>query len=175
MASSNFTSIPIIDLGKAKDPETRPELLRELRDVLTNVGFLYVSNHGVASAAIQDLIDALPRLFNLSAEEKTEVALVNSPHFLGYSGTGAEKTAGKVDQREQFEYATELPDEWKEGKPLYERLKGPNQVNHRIDASCGMKTSDQWYSGRQNIQIYDQLWKHTSQNLRSSARTSCFS
>ncbi|KAH7380225.1 2OG-Fe(II) oxygenase [Phaeosphaeria sp. MPI-PUGE-AT-0046c] len=129
MSPSGFTTIPIIDLARAKNPEKRPELLRELRYVLTNVGFLYISSHGVPDAAIQDLMDALPRLFSLSTEEKAEVALNNSPQFLGYSGAGAEKTAGKLDQREQFEFATELRVDWNEGKPLYERLKGPNQGN----------------------------------------------
>jgi hypothetical protein len=37
-------------------------------------------------------------------------------------------TAGVEDKREQFEFATELPDSWREGHPLCERLKGPNQV-----------------------------------------------
>jgi isopenicillin N synthase-like dioxygenase len=56
------------------------------------------------------------------------VALHNSPHFLGYSQIGSETTAGVQDQREQFEFATELPNTWSEGKPRYELLKGPNQV-----------------------------------------------
>jgi isopenicillin N synthase-like dioxygenase len=129
MASSNFTSIPIIDLAKAGNKETREELLFDLRHALTSVGFLYVSNHGISGTVISDLVDALPRLFGLSEQEKYEVALNKSPHFLGYSGTGAEMTAGKTDAREQFEFGTaNLVDDWREGKPLAERLKGPNQV-----------------------------------------------
>lgn len=128
MSTSNFTSIPIIDLSKAETPATKTELLNDLRHALTSVGFLYVSNHGVSEPVIKGLVDALPQLFKLSGEEKERVALGNSPHFLGYSGTGAETTAGKVDRREQFEFATELVDDWAEGKPLAERLKGPNQV-----------------------------------------------
>lgn len=128
MASSDFTSIPVIDLAKAQDPASRAELLSELRYALTNVGFLYVSSHGISSTAIRNLVNALPQLFSLSEEEKAEVALENSPHFLGYSSAGSEKTAGKVDQREQFEFATELPNDWDKEKPLSERLRGPNQV-----------------------------------------------
>lgn len=127
--SSNFTSIPIIDLSKAHSPDTKNELLRDLRHAVTSIGFLYVSNHGVSESPISNLVDALPQLFRLSDAQKKTVALSNSPHFLGYSGTGSETTAGKVDKREQFEFATELEDEWVEGKPRSERLKGPNQVS----------------------------------------------
>ncbi|KAL2010665.1 hypothetical protein VTN00DRAFT_6472 [Thermoascus crustaceus] len=129
----SFTSIPIIDLSLASSPQTRPHLLRKLHHALTSVGFLYVSNHGVPSTVISDLVQALPILFALPPEAKEEIALHNSPHFLGYSAVGAETTAGKEDRREQVEFATELEDRWSEGKErgeerlLYERLKGPNQ------------------------------------------------
>ncbi|KAF3009985.1 hypothetical protein E8E13_011336 [Curvularia kusanoi] len=124
----DFTSIPIIDLVEANNPVTKPQVLENLRHVLLNVGFLYISNHGVPEQSIQDLVKALPTLFNLTKKEKEEVALHNSPQFLGYSGTGTETTAGKADSREQFEFATELKDDWIEGQLLAERLKGPNQA-----------------------------------------------
>ncbi|KAH7386142.1 putative hyoscyamine 6-dioxygenase [Pyrenochaeta sp. MPI-SDFR-AT-0127] len=127
MTSSDFVSIPIIDLSKAHSPDTKNKLLEDLRHALTSVGFLYVVNHDVSESVIRDIVDSLPRLFNLSTEEKNIVALDKSPHFLGYSGTGMETTAGRADRREQFEFATELEDDWAQGKPRAERLKGPNQ------------------------------------------------
>ncbi|KAF2635943.1 2OG-Fe(II) oxygenase [Massarina eburnea CBS 473.64] len=127
MATSDFTSIPTIDLSEASDPSTKPKLLADLRHALVSVGFLYISNHGISQTTISDLVDALPQLFSLSDEAKEQVSLERSPHFLGYSGTGAETTAGKTDKREQFEFATELSNEWTEGQPLADRLKGPNQ------------------------------------------------
>lgn len=126
--TSNFQSIPVIDLSLANSTDKRPEFLEKLRHALTRVGFLYISNHGVPQDAIIDLKKLLPRLFALSQESKDKLALHQSPHFLGYSHVGSETTAGVEDRREQFEFATELPDAWTEGKPLYERLKGPNQV-----------------------------------------------
>jgi isopenicillin N synthase-like dioxygenase len=128
--TSNFKSIPIIDLSLEKSPVTRPKLLQELHHALTCIGFLYIKNHDVPQDVISDLKYALPTLFALDAAEKEEVALHNSPHFLGYSPVGSETTAGVADKREQFEFATELPDLWRLGLPLYERLKGPNQVQH---------------------------------------------
>ncbi|KAJ5794981.1 Oxoglutarate/iron-dependent dioxygenase [Penicillium paradoxum] len=124
---SNFKSIPVLDLSLAKSPATRPQLLQELHYALTSIGFLYIKNHDVPQEAITDLKGALPTLFTLSPAQKAEVALHNSPHFLGYSQVGSEMTAGAEDKREQFEFATELSDSWREGLPLYERLKGPNQ------------------------------------------------
>ncbi|KAI1269155.1 2OG-Fe(II) oxygenase superfamily protein [Xylariaceae sp. FL1019] len=125
--ATSFTRIPTIDLSLASSPTTLPTLLADLRHALIDIGFLYISNHGVPSSVITDLVTALPDLFNLTPEEKRAVALENSPHFLGYSGVGSESTGGKVDQREQYEFATELSATWHEGLPLAERLRGPNQ------------------------------------------------
>ena len=124
----SFTSIPVIDLSLAHDVGGKPRLLAELRHALTDVGFLYVVNHGVPPTIVADMVSALPTLFALPREAKEGAALVNSPHFLGYSGDGAETTAGSKDRREQFEFATELDETWAEGVELRERLRGPNQV-----------------------------------------------
>lgn len=116
---SEFTQIPILDLSLAPTPES----LTSLRHILTDVGFLYISNHGVSSS---DLVTLLPALFDLPDHAKHDIALGKSPHFLGYSAAGTETTAGNVDQREQVEFATELA-EVVDGS-LWDRLRGPNQV-----------------------------------------------
>ncbi|KAJ9617204.1 hypothetical protein H2200_000925 [Cladophialophora chaetospira] len=134
------TSIPTIDLSLASSPHTRPTLLTSLRHALLNIGFLYISNHGISTSIIQDLLDTLPPLFSLSDEVKKSAALVHSPHFLGYSSFGHETTAGQRDQREQFEFANEgyliggrksgAGEKEKGGPgdvPLELRLLGPNQ------------------------------------------------
>jgi len=122
-------SIPTIDLGKSQDPATRPQVLQDLRHALLEVGFLYISNHGIKESVVNDLVHILPSLFGLPEETKEQVALVNSPHFLGFSRFGSEITAKVQDEREQFEFANELPDAYglTKGAPLYTRLQGPNQ------------------------------------------------
>ncbi|KAI0543198.1 putative hyoscyamine 6-dioxygenase [Xylaria digitata] len=125
--TTSFASIPTIDLSLGTHAETLPGLLDDLRHALVDIGFLYVSNHGVPERTISDLVRVLPELFALDAETKRAAALENSPHFLGYSGVGSENTGGAADFREQFEFATELPATWRQGMPLYERLRGPNQ------------------------------------------------
>jgi hypothetical protein len=127
--SSNFSKIPILDLDLANNPTTKPQFLEDLRHVLLDVGFLYVKNHGVPEHVIDALVEVLPALFAMPEDRKRDMALENSPHFLGYSGLGAEKTAQVADQREQFEFATEMSPQWAEGDPLYKRLLGPNQVH----------------------------------------------
>lgn len=162
MATESFTSIPRINLSLALDPDSEASLLSQLRYALTEVGFLYVENHGVAEKVIGDLVDILPVLFGLTAENKAEVALDNSPHFLGYSDEGSEMTAGKADQREQFELANELTATWKEGLPLYERLRGPNQVCSGSTVMSLEVFSSRVKSGHPDALNYSPSWKRTS-------------
>ena len=57
--------------------------------------------------------------------------MVNSPHFLGYSGLDSELTKGKVDHKEQFLFATRYETkQLREGEevPDYWNLWGPSQV-----------------------------------------------
>ncbi|KAJ4214651.1 hypothetical protein NW759_010205 [Fusarium solani] len=121
MPHRDFTSLPILDLSLSENA-----ILTSLRVALTDVGFLYVSNHGVPQSVIDNLVHVLPKLFALPERAKREIALENSPHFLGYSAAGTETTAGRCDQREQVELATELT-RAPEGSPLYDGLRGPNQ------------------------------------------------
>lgn len=123
----SFSEIPTLDLAWADDAAHRPQLLAQLRHALVDVGFLYVARHGVPQQVVDDMVKVLPALFALSDDEKEAINLHHSPHFLGYSATGAETTAGQADRREQVEFATELSASWKEGQPVYKRLRGPNQ------------------------------------------------
>jgi isopenicillin N synthase-like dioxygenase len=128
-SKNNFQEIPVIDLALADDPTSLPTLLSALRVALTEVGFLYVSNHKVPQQVIHNLVDILPRLFGLPDGAKNAVALGNSKHFLGYSSAGTEITNGQIDMREQIEFATELTTISDADAPFYERLRGPNQVS----------------------------------------------
>ena len=133
-----MASIPILDLSDANDLTKRKELLDQLHHALLHVGFLYAKNHGVPQTTIDDLINILPRLFNLPTSDKLAVSKLNSPHFLGYNEYAEESTLGQQDLRDQFDFATELPivydsdfaDKDGQGRDFskqYWRLRGPNQ------------------------------------------------
>lgn len=150
----SFSSIPVIDLAQASTPAGRSQLLKALHHALTSVGFLYVANHGVPKHVVADMVALLPKLFNLSEAEKQEIALEKSPHFLGYSNVGSETTAGKRDLREQFEFATELENTWSSDQPLYDRLRGPNQVGafSLLDVNRALRTALITSSGHRHFQ-----------------------
>lgn len=121
-------SLPIIDLALAKDPATKPQLLEDLKNALFRIGFLYLINHGVEKQA-RALQQFSPRAFtDLSQSEKASVAMINNPHFIGYTALGSETTAAETDQREQFDFGSlGRESTWTEGEEPYKRLDGPNR------------------------------------------------
>ncbi|KAJ0418328.1 hypothetical protein BJY00DRAFT_302871 [Aspergillus carlsbadensis] len=123
--STSFTSIPIVDFARLCDPETKAAELDVLRAAVFDVGFLYLINTGL-EALVVEAHAALPKLFALPAEEKKRVHMMNSPHFLGYTGLGTETTAKKTDIREQFDFGTQCTP-WTPSDPFWKRLEGPAQ------------------------------------------------
>ncbi|KAE8309454.1 hypothetical protein BDV41DRAFT_580402 [Aspergillus transmontanensis] len=133
---SSTRKIPVLDLKLAEDASTRGLLLGQLHDALFNIGFLYISNHGISEEIISALSETLPALFHLPLERKRELSKTKSPQFLGFSDFAQETTQGKLDLREQYDIATELPEVYqKDAVPndrgrdfsnLYWRLRGPN-------------------------------------------------
>ena len=126
--ATDFTTLPILDFALTNDQADKPEFIGQLRHTLLNVGFLYLKNHTVPQRVIDDLVAYIPRFFDLPQEVKNKIAIVNSPHFLGYSGHGAELTKGGVDHKEQFAFATRHETQWRPGAPEYLKMWGPCQV-----------------------------------------------
>lgn len=128
----NFQSVPILDYSLLSNSESRSIFIEQLRHALINVGFLYLKNPPVTDETFDSLVAYIPRVFALPQEAKDAIAMTNSPHFLGYSKLGVERTKGASDQREQFDFATPLESEWKEGDPEHLRLWGPSQVSMEV-------------------------------------------
>ncbi|KAM0716724.1 hypothetical protein Q7P37_008169 [Cladosporium fusiforme] len=124
--------IPMIDLSWANDVTKKPLLLEQLRAALFDVGFLYVINHGVSPITTSLMADYLPSLFALPTEQKASMSKAHTPHFLGYSGFAEETTLGKQDLREQFDFATELPQTWLEPTGDYVAERGTSSETARI-------------------------------------------
>src|ERR1700722_15718293 len=86
------------------DLREEPGALRErLRTFAHEVGFFYLTGHGVPDSLIDRVLAAARALFALPQADKDAIAMVNSPHFRGYTRLGGELTGGAVDWREQLD------------------------------------------------------------------------
>lgn len=115
------TALPVVDLRD--DPEV---LRRTLGQVAHEVGFFYLTGHGVPDELIDRVLSQSRGLFALPQAAKDAVAMVNSPHFRGYTRLGGELTGGEVDWREQIDIGPERTPLADPAEP-YLRLQGPNQ------------------------------------------------
>ncbi|KAI7832902.1 hypothetical protein BX661DRAFT_178755 [Kickxella alabastrina] len=126
MASPDFDSIPILDLNQATT--NKQQFLSDLRHALIHVGFFYIKNHSIPATFLQALTTQTTGFFDLPLEEKHKSDKIHSPTFLGYSTQGNEITKNKKDNREQFDFANELPAPVPNEpvQRIHEHLTGPN-------------------------------------------------
>jgi isopenicillin N synthase-like dioxygenase len=120
--------LPLLDISRLDGgPEAQAAFLDALRHAAREVGFFYLTGHGVPAELEARVRDVSRRFFALSEEEKLKVQMIHSPHFRGYNRAGLELTRGKPDWREQFDIHAEreaLP--IGPGTPPWARLQGPN-------------------------------------------------
>lgn len=119
---TGVTTLPQVDLRD--DPG---DLRRRLRKAAHDVGFFYLTGHGVESALTREVLEVARRFFALPQAEKDAIAMVRSPHFRGYTRLGGELTRGQVDWREQIDIGPECAPIAGPGTPDYLWLQGPNQ------------------------------------------------
>jgi isopenicillin N synthase-like dioxygenase len=112
----------VVDLRENPD-----DLRRRLRQVAHEVGFFYLTGHGVPDGLAARLLVAARRLFALPQPQKDAFAMVRSPHFRGYTRLGGELTGGAVDWREQIDIGPERTPIGAPDRPEYLWLQGPNQ------------------------------------------------
>jgi isopenicillin N synthase-like dioxygenase len=96
--ATTYATLPVLDLARLEaGPEERAAFLNELRRTAYDLGFFYVTGHGVDPALIRDVLALSRRFFALPDADKQAIAMVNSPHFRGYNRTGQEYTRGERD------------------------------------------------------------------------------
>ena len=122
-------TLPVIDLRAAGGSDhERTELLERLRSAAHDLGFFYVTGHGIPEHVQQDLLSASRTFFSLPETRRQEISNLHSPHFRGYTALATEHTAGGVDLREQIDIGPERAAlDLQPGDPAYLRLVGPNQ------------------------------------------------
>jgi isopenicillin N synthase-like dioxygenase len=123
------TQLPVLDLRRLEQGAAqRSAFLGELRQAAHQLGFFYLSGHGVEPDLIAQVLGLTRRFFALPEPDKLSIAMVNSPHFRGYNRAGLEHTRGKPDWREQIDIGAELkPWPRDPALPAWTRLQGPNQ------------------------------------------------
>lgn len=125
----DITALPTLDLSLLDgSAQQRQGFLEDLRHAARDIGFFYLTGHGIDAGLLRQVQDQARQFFALPDSEKAAVGMINSPHFRGYNRAASEITRGKPDQREQFDLGAErevLP--LQPDSPLWARLQGPNQ------------------------------------------------
>ncbi len=122
-------SIPLLDLRQFDaSPAARADFLAQLRAAAHDIGFFYVTGHGVGTGLLRDVLKSAQQVFALPERDKLAIEMVNSPHFRGYNRVASERTRGQPDWREQIDFGAERPIVPRDGvAPAWTRLRGPNQ------------------------------------------------
>ncbi|KAJ3343477.1 hypothetical protein HDU93_008136 [Gonapodya sp. JEL0774] len=124
--SKSFSTIPILDMAMYHGtPAQKAQFIMQLRDVLLNVGFMYIKNHGIPAELMARQEDFMKRMFALPREQKLKFSVEKSPHFHGWNEMGKEVTYGKTDMREMLVSGFELPPRQPED-PIWRNTVGPN-------------------------------------------------
>jgi len=121
--------IPLLDLSRLDGEDAaQTELLAQLRTASRDVGFFYLTGHGVDPDLLSELVVVARRFFALPETDKLAIEMIKSPHFRGYSRVAWERTRGTPDWREQIDIGAERPALPRSSDlPPWTRLQGPNQ------------------------------------------------
>jgi isopenicillin N synthase-like dioxygenase len=122
-----LSEVPVIDVSplvtRAAD---RAGVAEAIDRACREVGFFYVSHHGVDEGLQRRLEDVSRRFFAQDTAAKMEISMDRGGRaWRGYFPVGAELTSGKPDVKEGIYFGTELPPDHplvRDGTPLH----GPN-------------------------------------------------
>ncbi|MGO3859975.1 MAG: isopenicillin N synthase family dioxygenase [Neisseriaceae bacterium] len=125
----SLATLPLLDFSQYRaGGSERERFLTDLRTAAHEVGFFYLSGHGIAPQLVQQVYDMTQAFFNLPLAERLAVRMVHSPHFRGYTNLQGELTRGKPDSREQFDIMSEdVALRALSPQTPWLQLQGPNQ------------------------------------------------
>jgi len=122
--------LPVVDISPYRhDPHSDGSLkvAEALVAACHNVGFAYITGHGVDPALHDRLFELADSFFDLPLPQRQTLAIANSAAFRGYTTLGDERTNGKSDWREQIDFGPEQPAPETLDGEAWLRLRGPNQ------------------------------------------------
>jgi isopenicillin N synthase-like dioxygenase len=145
--------IPIVDVSglSSSDLDARLQVAAELGRACREVGFFYVSGHGITDTVRASMFAAAHEFFAQPFAVKQAVSITLSPHNRGYAAIGSERLdqTAPVDQKEAFNIGLELaPDdpELLAGVPF-------RGVNHWPDLPGWREAVQAYYDGCQRLQL----------------------
>jgi len=114
-ANTAFSQIPVIDLKDINDPQpdVQQALAKQIRDACIDVGFFYVTNHGISEEVIASALESMKTYFALPLETKMELAFSKTQNFKGYNAVLSSNNDpnGSGDMHEGFEFGWEALDD----------------------------------------------------------------
>ncbi len=104
--------IPIIDVSGLGDPDPRERaaVAAALGHACRDVGFFYVTNHGIPASTQEGVFAAAREIFAQPTAVKDALSIKRSPHNRGYVGFGTERLDEKAapDHKEAFNIGLDL-------------------------------------------------------------------
>lgn len=86
--------IPVIDLtGINSDGSERDRIVKDIKQASENIGFFYITNHGISNEVIDNARKAAITFFKQTHDEKMRVSKSRSKHFNGYHANGMSKVS----------------------------------------------------------------------------------
>jgi isopenicillin N synthase-like dioxygenase len=110
--SRNFQALPVVDVRdlEAEDPAARQAVADALGRAAREVGFLYVTGHGLDSRLTADLKAAAERFFAQPLARKMAFYIGRSTNHSGYVPEGEEVfVEGKIDRKEAYDTGLDCP------------------------------------------------------------------
>ena len=106
---ASATEVPILDLGDWIAGGPPDDLVRQLDAVCTSTGFLYVRQHGIPRAVVDNVFDATRRYFARPMEERLRDK-IDERFRRGFMPYGVTQHPGhKPDLKESYEVGVDLP------------------------------------------------------------------
>jgi len=147
--------LPVIDLSpfaRERGQGERRAVAQALREACIDIGFFYLTGHGIPDREFDDVIALGHRFFELPLAEKMKLHSNKSPVRLGYRGFGGPNPDANPDKipdiKERFHMNREvLPDEPEEGRRGAGQTQWPDDtaipgfaelMRRHISARCGV-------------------------------------
>jgi isopenicillin N synthase-like dioxygenase len=133
---ADFSEIPVIDIGAlGQGDAAERSVIESICQACEEVGFFYISNHGVPQQLIDELFVQSERFFRLPEGERRKIHIAQSPYFRGYhppDTLGPDAPPSKIaNMLDSFNLATDLPPSHpfvKAGIPLYGANQWPDSL-----------------------------------------------